>query len=183
MVLWPQLDALRGRVQDRLRVEAGMRLRDVCGGPFTDEGHRPSRRQRPDPVAPLPVPQAATQAACAQHQARRPRALGLVRPGTEVGGLPAVGELQADVRRFLGRHVPVGGWLGVVEPGADPELEPALNAHTPMTATATVSVRASTSGPPATAQGNSATGRSQGPPCGRCVSWHGTSSKNPTRRD
>src|SRR5580704_10713144 len=126
MALWPQLDALPRRVQDRLRVEPGLRLGDICGGPFAEEAHRPSRRQRPDPVTPLPVPQATTQAARAQHQARRPSALGLFRAGGEVGGLPAVGELQADMSRFLRRHVPVRGWLGVVEPGANPKLEPRL---------------------------------------------------------
>src|SRR6202041_1034773 len=87
------------------------------------------------------------QAARAQHQARRPGALSLLRAGGEVGGLPAVGELQADTRRFLGGHVPVRG------------------------------------GPGATAQGNAATGGSQGSPRGRWVSWNGTSSKNPIRRD
>jgi hypothetical protein len=109
-----------------LRVEPGLRLGDICGGPFADEAHRPRRRQRPDPVTPLPVPQPTTQAARAQHQARRPSTLGLFRAGGEVGGLPAVGELQADMSRFLGRHVPVRGWLGVVEPGANPKLEPRL---------------------------------------------------------
>ena len=95
--LWPQLDALLGRVQDRLRVEAGTRLGDVSSGPFAHKGHRPSRRQRPDPVTPLPVTQAATQAERAQHQAWWPGIPGRFRPGGEVGGLLAVGELQANI--------------------------------------------------------------------------------------
>ena len=176
MAVWPDLDAVPGSVQDQLPVDPGVRLGDVIGGPLTDEGHWPGRWQRPHPVAQIPILRAAAETVRFQDQPSRNRPNRAGQPAC-IRGLPAIGELHADMQRLLIWPL-LKPSSSLTEWGFDPEGEPSLNAQTAATMTATTSVRASSTAE-AAARGNSWRGGSHGSPCGSEEEPRGASSKNP----